>query len=253
MASLHGIRIVLVRPEQGGNVGGAARALKNMGLGELVLVAPRHIDAAEARRLAHGAKDVLAAARRVDSLAAALADCRWSVGTTRRLGQRRAAAHTPRSLAVAVRRDPARRPLAVVFGPERHGLTAADLDLCHDVLHIPVMPAQPSLNLAQAVVVVAYELFLAHEDPPEPPHPPAGDATVADLEAQFEQLRQAMLATGFASPETVEYRLRSLRRLLARARPRPDEITLLRGLWRQTLWAAQRGRQADDGPEDGPV
>jgi TrmH family RNA methyltransferase len=251
MASLAGIRFVLVHPEEGGNVGAAARALKNMGLDELVLVAPGLPDPDGARRMAHGAEDVLEAARCTGTLAAAIADCRWTVATTRRLGRRRAAGLSPRRLAALSRRQPERRPLAIVFGTERYGLTAADLDLCQDALAIPVMPAQPSLNLAQAVLIVAYELFLAHAGAPEtvdssdvalrPGEAPAGAAaTAAEVEAQFEQLRAVLLAVGFASAETVDHRLRRLRRLLGRARPRADEITLLRGLWRQALWAARR-------------
>ena len=240
MGPLDHIRFVLVRPEQGGNVGAAARALKNMGFAELVLVAPCYDDPTEAVRLAHNAEEILAAARHVDALHTALADCRWSVATTRRLGARRTAAHTPRTLAAAVRSDPARRPLAIVYGPQRDGLAAAELDLCHEVLHIPAFPEQPSLNLAQAVLVVAYELSLAHLEAPLP-GALGPEATAAELEAQFTQLRQVLLAIGFARPETVEHQMRHLRQLLARARPRPDEVTLLRGLWRQMLWAAARG------------
>lgn len=243
MDSLQHIRIVLVRPEQAGNVGAAARALKNMGLSDLALVTPFYSDDTEAYRLAPHAEDILDGAQRFTSLAAALADCRWCVATTRRLGARRAAAYTPRSLAAEVFGAPTRRPLALVFGPERDGLAGAELDLCPDVLHIPATPAQPSLNLAQAVLLVAYELYVASSAAPAPT-PPGPEATAGALEAMYAQLRAVMLATGFASPATVAHRMRRVRRLLARARPLPDEVTLLRGLWRQALWAA-RGRRDD--------
>lgn len=239
MTVLHGIRFVLVRPERGGNVGAAARALKNMGGSDLVLVSPTYTDLREARKFAHGAEDVLDAARSVNDLGTALEDCRWTVGTTRRIGQRRVPIQPPRSLARSARENRARRPLALVFGAEREGLTSAELDRCQDILHIPTSGEQPSLNLAQAVLVVAYELFqeLASQEPPGPPGP---EARAAEIEAQYEHLRQAMLEIGFARDETVDHCLRSVRRLLGRARPSADEITLLRGLWRQTLWASRR-------------
>lgn len=238
MQRLASIRFVLVRPTHDGNVGAAARALKNMGLAELVLVAPRPSDQAEAVRMAHNAEDVLAAARTVRTLAAALADCRWSVGTTRRTGERRPASYTPHDFGAAVQASPARRPLAVVFGPERDGLSGSEIDQCQDVLHIPAVRAHPSLNLAQAVVIVAYELYQAALDSPaELTAAREPEATAAEIEAQFEHLRHVMLAIGYARPETVEHALRGIRHLLARGRPRPDEIAALRGLWRQTLWA----------------
>jgi TrmH family RNA methyltransferase len=235
---LDGIRFVLVRPERGGNVGAAARALKNMGGSDLVLVSPSYTELREARRLAHGAEDVLYSAPSVKDLPAALADCRWTVGTTRRTGQRRQPVQTPRSLAQSVLEQPHRRPLALVFGAEREGLTSAELDLCQEILHIPTSEAQPSLNLAQAVLVVAYELFLVLEAAASP-GPPGPEATAAELEGQYEHLREAMLEIGFARPETVDHCLRAVRRLLGRAQPSTEEVTLLRGLWRQTLWAAR--------------
>lgn len=240
---LTGIRFVLVRPERGGNVGAAARALKNMGGNELVLVSPAYTDLREARRFAHGAEDVLDGARRAAHLDDALGECRWTVGCTRRTGQRRVPLVTPRSLARHAREDRNRRPLALVFGAEREGLTSAELDLCQEVLHIPTSEAQPSLNLAQAVLVVAYELFqeLATVDPPGPP---GSQATAAELEAQYRHLREVMLEIGFARPETVEHCLRAVRRLLGRAQPSVEEVTLLRGLWRQTLWVSRRGPEA---------
>src|SRR5678815_5119674 len=162
------IRFVLVRPGQGGNVGAAARALKNMGGASLWLVDPRPFDDVEAVRFAHNATDVLEGARIVATLPEALAECRWIAGATRRGGRRRAITYTPRELARAAVHEPQRRPLAVVFGPEEDGLTMAELSLCHDVVRIPAAPEQPSLNLAQAVLVLAYELYIAHLDAAAP-------------------------------------------------------------------------------------
>jgi TrmH family RNA methyltransferase len=232
------VRWVLVRPESGGNVGAAARALKNMGQAQLWLVQPRAFDAGAAARLAHGAADVLADARSVDSLDDAIRDCRWVVGATRRAGRRRAALWTPRALAAAVRRAPERRPLALVFGPEADGLSSEDLARCHDLVRIPAAAAQPSLNLAQAVLVLAYELFLvgggtaAAVDPAE--------AAAAELEGLYAHLETMLLAVGFARPETAPHRMVTLRRLFGRARLRTAEVRMLRGLCRQAAWAAGR-------------
>ncbi len=246
---LHDIRVVLVRPERGGNIGAAARALKNMGLRELVLVQPGPFDAAEAQRLAHGAEDILAAARRVTSLPDALADCRWSVATTRRSGRHRVPHYTPRSFAAAVRAGARRRPLAVVFGPEKDGLTDADLALCHERLSIPCSDDHPSLNLAQAVLVVAYELFMEDASPADVPAggaqstPVASSAaTGAELDGMYDHLEEVLHEIGFVTPETAHHQMRAFRHLLARARLESADVTLLRGLWRQALWAARRER-----------
>jgi len=241
------VRFVLVRPGGGGNVGAAARAMKNMGFASLHLVDPRPFDAGEARRLAHNATEVLATARHWPSLAAAVADCRWVVGTTRRAGRRRRATLAPRDLArVASGEERARRPLALVFGPEEDGLAAPELALCHDVVRIPTHPAHPSLNLAQAVLLVAYELRLAA---PEVASAAAGrlrrpEAAAAELEQLYAHLEEALLAIQFVSRDTAPHRMLDLRRLLGRARLEPAEVRLLRGICRQALWAARRGRAA---------
>jgi tRNA (cytidine32/uridine32-2'-O)-methyltransferase len=240
---LQGIRFVLVRPARGGNVGAAARALKNMGFRELWLVAPRDLDQAEARWMAHGAQDVLDAARSVATLAEALADCRWCVGTTRRHGRRRMATRTPRELALEARAQAERRPLAVVFGPEEDGLAAQELALCQDVVRIPADVAQPSLNLAQAVLVIAYELQTASlgRDAESAPGC-AGDAapTTLELEGLYEHLGKMLLEVGFARRDTLPAKLLALRNLLGRARPTPGDVQLLRGICRQVLWAVRR-------------
>ena len=241
-------RFVLVRPGNGGNVGAAARALKNMGFTELWLVAPRAFDRAEARRMAHGASDVLDAARVVDSLPAALADCRWVVGTTRRAGRRRTATLAPRPFAEAAVAEPRRRPLAVVFGPEEDGLSMAELALCNDVVRIPTSAAQPSLNLAQAVLLLAYELRMARVGKRASGDSETGaEANAGALEQFYEHAEAALLAVGFVRPDTAPHRMLALRKLLGRARPRPGEVRLLRGICRQVLWAVGRAPEAPRG------
>ncbi len=231
------IRFVLVRPGSGGNVGAAARALKNMGVGSLWLVDPRPFDAVEAERLAHGATDVLARARRVATLAEAIGDCRWIVGTTRRAGRQRVAAWTPRAWAEAAHAAPERRPLAVVFGPEEDGLSAAELACCHDIVRIPTHPSQPSLNLAQAVLVLAYEWFVANPRREAAAVAVRDEARAAELAGLYAHLESMLFGVGYVRPHTAPHRMRVLRDILGRARLGPDEVRLLRGVCHQVLWA----------------
>jgi TrmH family RNA methyltransferase len=231
------VRFILVRPGTGGNVGAAARALKNMGLGELWLVDARPFDAAEAERFAHGAADVLGRARRTATLDAALADCRWVVGTTRRAGRRRGDLCAPRAWAEAVHAHPERAPVAVVFGPEEDGLSAPELARCQALVRIPSHPAQPSLNLAQAVLVLAYEWYVAAGAAPAVAA--RGEAAAAELEGLYAHLESALRRVGFARPETAPAKLLAFRRLFGRTRLTPAEVRLLRGLCRQILWAVE--------------
>jgi TrmH family RNA methyltransferase len=212
-----------------------------MGFSELWLVAPRDFDRSEARRMAHGAVDVLDRARVADSLDAALADCRWVVGTTRRAGRRRTATLTPRRFAELARMEPRRRPLAVVFGPEEDGLSMAELARCNDVVRVPTSAAQPSLNLGQAVLLLAYELRFARLGSRQDGDSEAGaEASAGVLEQFYAHAEAALLAVGFVRPDTAPHRMLALRKLLGRARPRPGEVRLLRGICRQVLWAVGR-------------
>lgn len=237
---MEAVRFVLVRPATGGNVGAAARALKNMGLGALCLVDPQEYDVAEARRLAHGAGDVLRRARRFATLDEAIADCRWVTGTTRRAGRRRSVLQTPRAWAASVHAQPGRRPLAVVFGPEADGLSAPELARCHDLVCIPAHPAQPSLNLAQAVLVLAYEWYVARDAAGRPASraTAAATAAAAELEGLYAHLESALLAVGFARPETAPAKMAAFRRLFGRSGLKSTEVKLVRGLCRQMLWVA---------------
>src|SRR5437879_6066770 len=158
MAVLDRFAFVLFRPKAPGNVGAAARALKNMGFSDLRLVAPQRPHMAGAAMAVHGC-DLLAAARVYPELAAALADRSLVVGTTARAGPYRREAQPIRDAASALINDATR--IALVFGPEDFGLTNEELKLCHRLVTIPTAPAYPSLNLAQAVLIVAYEFMLA--------------------------------------------------------------------------------------------
>jgi tRNA/rRNA methyltransferase len=144
--------------------------------------------------------------------------------------------------------------LSLVFGPESSGLTRAEMDLCHALVHVPTDPAQPSLNLAQAVLLLAYEMRLATLDRPAPQ---IGDrqnrAPAGDVEQAVRELRGALLEVGYLDPANPEHVLTELRRLIARGGPSPREVVLLRGLARQVSWAGRvaRGGAGPDNPPGG--
>jgi TrmH family RNA methyltransferase len=125
----------------------------------------------------------------------------------------------------------------LVFGPESSGLRNDELDLCHLIVHVPTDPAQPSLNLAQAVLLVVYEIRLSAGS--VEPTPCAPLASQAQVEAALRELREGLVGIGYLNPQNPDAILTELRRMLARARPSPREVDLLRGLARQARWAAQ--------------
>lgn len=191
-------RLVLLRPRNADNLGAVARAMKNFGLSDWVVVAPNPglLEAPGLHRLAVKSGELLESVRRVDTLQEAVADCTWIVGTTTRLveGRRRLA---PRALAeaLALRAD---ERWALVFGDERHGLRREDLAACHALSTIPASASQPSLNLAQAVVVYAYELGIAHRGGARgSPGPTAALADDTALRAVRSALEGALERVGF--------------------------------------------------------
>jgi TrmH family RNA methyltransferase len=189
------VRFVLMRPRNAENLGAAARALKNCGLSDWVWVTPEVEDFTPARRLAVHAEDVLDAARRADTLEEAVADCVWVVGTSSRKveGKRRL---PPRAVGEELVTRASQGPVALVFGDERSGLTNAEVERCHDLSAVPTAPEQPSINLAQAVLLYAYEVRVKMLDasaPPPAPLPVA--ATDAEL-AQVESALDTMLSAG---------------------------------------------------------
>ncbi|HXV75951.1 MAG TPA: RNA methyltransferase [Candidatus Polarisedimenticolaceae bacterium] len=245
------VRFVLVQPQNAGNVGSAARALKNLGFSRLELVDPACDPRSdEARRMAVDAGDLLDRIRIHPDLDRALTEATTVVGTTRRLGKHRRphlALHEASDRLVALARA---GQLAVLFGREDHGLSDRELDRCTDLVYLPSSREYPSFNLAQAVLLVAYQLLLSDGAPPYG----AGEAPPADharREAMLQHLERAFLAIGFLGRDTREVVMRRLRRALGRAALTREEVKLLRGVARQTLWAARKAG-LDVPPGDGP-
>lgn len=231
--------VVLVRPQEEGNVGAVARAMANMGLSRLLLVEPAPPLGPSARAFAVGAGDVLEASTRHHRLEEALAPFQRIVGTTsargRELGREPL---SPRELPALLRRDPARTRGALVFGPEASGLTRDELALCDPLVRIPAAPRQPTLNLAQAVLIVAYELHCQGAGVGNAGEPLAAAEQVEGL---FGQVASLLERAEFARDDTFEGVLRDLRELAARAALREREVAILRGVCRRISNALARG------------
>jgi TrmH family RNA methyltransferase len=235
------VRVVLVEPQYGGNVGAAARAMKNLGFSRLVLVRPA-VDprARDARTMAVDAADVLAAAEVVEQLDQALHGAAVAVGTSRRAGKHRRPHWPLDELAPTLVEHGERGDLALVFGREDHGLTDAALDRCTHLVYLPAADAYPSFNLAQAVLLVLWEIDRAARRRTAAAADTEQLATHEERESLYAHLEQALTAIGVLSRDTVEPIMRRLRRLFGRAAMTVEEARLLRGVARQTLWAAER-------------
>lgn len=234
---LSDIRIVLVRPRGAANIGAAARAMKNLGVADLVLVAPRPRLAA-AERMAVHAKDLVRGATVTGTVAAAVADCRLVVGTTCRRGGYRRAIEDLEALAPAMLARRAGGPVAILFGPEDHGLSNADLRHCQRLCAIDSSAEYPSLNLAQAVLLVCWELRRAAGRAAAPAAMTAAPA--AAVEALFDHLQAALGRIGFLNPQNPEHIMFALRGLFGRTALSAQEVRILRGVARQMEWAASR-------------
>ncbi len=209
---------MLFKPQSAGNIGAAARALKNMGFDDLRLVAPGTLNQREAVAMAVHADDVLATAKTYPDLAAALADCSITVGTTSRRGGYRSAAQPLRDAALELGALSHSNRIAVIFGREDRGLTNRELKLCNRLITIPTAPEYPSLNLAQAVVVVAYELMIASSA--SVPTSVAREFVSASINLMF-----------------------ALREIFGRSGLTPREVEILNGMARQMRWVAEGGSQ----------
>ncbi len=227
------IRIVLVETSHPGNIGAVARAMKNMQLDELVLVAPRSFPHAEATARASGADDILARARVVETLDEALDGCELAIGASARLRTIAWPQVEPRECAALAHSAGEGAQVALVFGREDSGLSNEELERCNYLVHIPTNPDYSSLNIAMAVQVLSYELFLVRREggappPPEDEYEPA--ATADELEGLFAHFEKALVAIDFLDPDNPRQLLRRLRRLFLRARISKVEYNILRGI-----------------------
>lgn len=232
---LDNIVVVLHRPQKLVNIAGVVRAMKNMGLRRLRLVRPAEFDPLDIEGIAHRSADLLASATLHASLDAALADAVYVVGATARPREAARRVAAPRALAPELLARCADGPVALLFGPEDNGLTNNELDRCHCVLSIPADPAYPSLNLAHAVLLAAYELRLASDRPARMAPQADPPATAAQLEQLFEALERTLWGIEFFKAKRSESIMRALRGLIQRGGPSAREAGLLKAIAIETL------------------
>ncbi|MEJ5864359.1 tRNA (cytosine(32)/uridine(32)-2'-O)-methyltransferase TrmJ [Pseudomonas farsensis] len=247
---LQNIRVVLVNTSHPGNIGGAARAMKNMGLSRLVLVQPLDFPAADASARASGADDVLSNAIVVDSLEQALVGCSMAIGTSARERSIPWPLLDPRECASkTVERAAAGDEIALVFGREHAGLTNDELQRCHFHVHIPSNPDFSSLNLAAAVQVLSYEVRMAWlaaqgeaggEQKQDVAASRNGElATLDEMELFYDHLEKTLVDIGFLDPEKPRHLMPRLRRLYGRSEVDRTEMSILRGILTETQKVAR--------------
>ncbi|MGL5071938.1 MAG: tRNA (cytosine(32)/uridine(32)-2'-O)-methyltransferase TrmJ [Aeromonas salmonicida] len=225
------IRIVLVNTSHTGNMGSAARAMKTMGLTQLVLVDPQALPDDGAHALAAGASDVLANARIVSTLDEAIADCGLVIGTSARSRTLSWPMLDPREAGEKAVGEGMKHPVALVFGRERTGLTNDELQKCHYHVAIPANPEYSSLNLAMAVQTICYEVRMCWLQDQAPEVESEADYPSAhQLEGFYQHLEQTLLKTGFIADDHPGQVMSKLRRLFNRARPEAIELNILRGI-----------------------
>ncbi|MCW8829900.1 MAG: tRNA (cytosine(32)/uridine(32)-2'-O)-methyltransferase TrmJ [Gammaproteobacteria bacterium] len=246
---LENIRIVLVNTSHPGNIGAAARAMKNMGLSKLVLVDPVDHPTYEAYSRAAGADDVLGAAVVVKTLAEAVAGCSWVMGTSARERTVQWPMMQPRECAEETMKQAAQAEAAIVFGRERTGLTNEELEQCHALVNIPTNPDYSSLNVAAAVQVLSYELRLAALASLAIAEPVSGEvaakhqddlpATADQVDGMYQHLYQMLEDVKFFGTSNPEIVMRRLKGLFNRAQVTIREVSILRG-----IFSAAQGRKS---------
>ena len=236
---LESVKIVLVNTTHPGNIGAAARAMKTMGLEQLVLVSPQRFPSADCTARAAGADDILARAQVYSSLEEAVADCKLVFGTSARARSITWPEVSPEAAATQlISRVNATTEMAIIFGRESSGLSNEHLEICHAMIRIPTNMNFSSLNIASAVQIICYELskqYLAREETLTAHSDPEFLVTAEQMKYLYEHFRQVLIDIGYLDPEKPRRLMRRLKRLFNRARPDSHEYNLLRGI----LTAAQ--------------
>lgn len=229
-ASLDNVRIVLCQTSHPGNIGGAARAMKTMGLRDLALVNPKKFPHADATAMASGATDVLDSAIVCESLQQALAGCSLVIGLSARKRELTHELVTAREAAMQAIETAGTQKIALVLGTEMSGLSNAELIQCQQLAMIPANPKYSSLNLAAAVQLMAYELRMAAIAPEKEPASGFPLAQHDEIEGFFAHLEETLIRIGFLNPDMPKRLMPRLRRLFARARLEKEEVNILRGI-----------------------
>jgi len=237
-ANLDHITIVLHQPKRSENIGAAARAICNMGIGRLAVVQPQNYHLPDVLKMAtHEAVEVVEQIGFFEDLKSALASFGYIIGTTARLGGQRQVVTTPRKMVEEIIPISKKNTVAILFGPEDRGLTNEDIRYCHLLVNIPTSKFA-SLNLAQAVMVICHELFTASLET-KPQYIPRL-ATRDELENMYDQLKEILVRISYINPENPDHWINGLRRFFNRLPLRAREVSIIRGICRQINWYGKK-------------
>lgn len=234
--SLERIHVILRRPRYGGNIGSVARVVKNMGLGGLVIAGADDYMESEARMMAASAGDVLESARVCDSLEEAVLPYSVVLGVSRRVKSSRRRIMDPREAARFVIRESDNEKTALVFGPEDSGLSAKELGICHGIVSIPAAAEYPSLNLSQAVMVLAYELRMDLAESERKVRSFGGPST-DEFQSMLRQIGSVLDDTGFTVRNPASQVVVHLRGILTEGVKTSQDARIVRGIFRRIAWA----------------
>ena len=245
--SLENIRIVMVRPRGSGNIGSVARAMKNTAVRELAIVGKARTGSFWARAMAVHGRDILNNTLSFKTVREAVSDCTLVVGTTCRSGLYRDHSRSPRDVAAEIVAAAATGKVALIFGPEDHGLNNEDLKHCQLLITIPTHPEYQSLNVAQAAVICLYEIYCASVG--ETTRQSLPQARAEDIERLYDRMRTSLLKIGFLDSQNPEHMLFAFRRILGRTKLEEKDVRILTGLFRQIEWYAEQGWRVVEGKE----
>lgn len=236
--NLENIHIVLHRPRFPENIGSAVRAMRNMGLTQLMVVEPENYDPEKILRLAtHESADMVNRIKMYESLELAVSSMNYVVGTTARLGGERQVIRKPSDLATRLISISDSNRIAIVFGPEDRGLTNEEIRLCHVLINIPTADFS-SINLAQAVMIVCYELFQATKKNTTRFTPRL--ASRHELDGMYDQLKEMLVRIDYILPDNPDYWMNKLRLFFSRIPLRAREVSIIRGICRQMNWYGKK-------------
>jgi tRNA/rRNA methyltransferase len=232
------ISIVLKQPRCPENIGAAARAISNMGMGKLVIVDPENCDLTRILKMAtHFASDVVEQIEVYDNLQEAISPYNYVVGTTARLGKKRRQINTPSKTAENLVSISGENLIAILFGPEDKGLTNEDIRLCDALVNIPTAKFS-SLNLAQAVMIICYEIFIARQNEEREFTPRL--ASRYEMEGMYEQLKEILVRICYISSDNPDYWMNKLRNFFSRLQLQAREVSVIRGICRQIDWYGRK-------------
>lgn len=244
--NIDNISIVLLQPRYSENIGAAARAMRNMGIRSLVIVDPQNFDLSKALKLAtHFASDIIENSKFYPDLKEPLSPFNYVVGTTARLGGQRQVVRTPLTIARKLIPISVKNRIAILFGPEDKGLSNEDIRFCHALVNIPTAEFS-SLNLAQSVMILCYEIFVAGGEVNEGFTPRM--ASRYELDGMYDQLKDILVRISYINSENPDYWLNHFRRFFTRLQLRAKEVNIIRGLCRQVDWYGKK--RYEDGKKE---